>query len=121
MNRKMKVLITGSGAAAGFYAMSRARGKHINTLPYGYGIKLKRAVTVDSASEQLYCFWRNLGNLANLFDNNLLSIEVLDSKTSHWTLRAPGGIRLEWDAEMTVDRKNEMIGWRSLDGADIDN
>jgi uncharacterized membrane protein len=120
MNRKTQILIAGAGAAAGFYAMRRVRGKQINTLPYGYGIKIKKSVTVNASPEQLYSFWRNLSNLPKLFDN-VLSVEVLDPARSHWTLSVPGGMTLEWDAEITVDRKNEMIGWRSLDGADLDN
>jgi uncharacterized membrane protein len=120
MNRKTQILMAGAGVAAGFYTVRALSGKHINTLPYGYGIKLKKAVTVNRPAELLYSYWRNLTNLPMLFDN-LLSIEVMDSTRSHWVLKVPGGITLEWDAEMTVDRKNEMIGWRSLDGADLDN
>ena len=120
MNRKAQILIAGAGAAAGFYAMRRALGKQINTLPYGYGIKIKKSATINASADQLYSFWRNLSNLTKLFDN-ILSVEVLDPTRSHWTLKVPGGMTLEWDAEITVDRKNEMIGWRSLDGADLDN
>ena len=121
MNRETKWIIAGAGAAAGFYAVSRALGgKHINTLPYGYGIKMKKAVTVTCAAKHLYSYWRNLANLPKLFDN-VLSVEVFDDTHSHWTLRVPGGMNLEWDAEITIDRRDEMIGWRSLDGADIDN
>jgi uncharacterized membrane protein len=120
MNRKAQLLIAGAGATAAFYAVRSLVRKNINTLPYGYGIKLKEAVTVNCSAEQLYNYWRNLENLPKLFDN-VLFVKVLDSSRSHWTLRAPGGINLEWDAEMMIDRKNEMIGWRSLDGADIDN
>src|SRR6185295_3420190 len=120
MNRKTQVLMAGAGVAAGFYTARALRGKHINTLPYGYGIKMKKAVTVNGTADLLYNYWRNLKNLPKLFDD-LLSIEVFDSTRSHWTLKVPGGITLEWDAEITVDRKNEMIGWRSLDGADLDN
>jgi uncharacterized membrane protein len=121
MNRKMKMLITGAGAVAGLYAASRVfGGKRINTLPFGYGIKLKKAVTVNRSPEQLYTYWRDLRNLPKLFDN-VLSVEALDQNLSHWTLRVPWGLKLEWDAEITVDRRGEMIGWRSLHGADIDN
>jgi len=118
MNRKSQVLMV-SGAAAGMYAFYRASRKHINTLPYGYGIKLKKAVTIGAPAEGLYCYWRNLENLPALFDD-VLSVETIDNARSHWILKVPGG-HLEWDAEITVDRENEMIGWRSLDGADIDN
>ena len=120
MNRKTQVLIAGAGAVAGLYAARTLGGKRIHTLPYGYGLKLKKAVTINSSPERLYSHWRNLRNLPQLFDN-VLSVEPLDDMRSHWTLQVPGGITLEWDAEITVDRENEMIGWRSLDGADLDN
>ena len=121
MTRNTQMLIAGAGAAAGIYGLTRILGgKHINTLPYGYGIKLKRAVTVNASPDQLYAFWRRLENLPVFFDN-LVSVKVVDQKHSHWTLRVPGGMTLSWDAELTVDRMGEMIGWRSLGGADLDN
>jgi uncharacterized membrane protein len=120
MNRKTQFLIAGAGAVAGFYAVRALAGKHINTLPYGYGIKIKKSVTINSPAEQLYNYWRNLSNLPKLF-GNVISVQELDPIRSRWTLRVPSGMVLEWDAEMTVDRKEEMIGWRSLDGADLDN
>jgi uncharacterized membrane protein len=95
-------------------------GKHIRTLPYGYGIKLKKSVTVIAPPAPLYRYWRNLSNLSKLFDN-VISVDVIDDERSHWTMRMPGGISLRWDAEITVDRENDMIGWKSLDGADLDN
>jgi uncharacterized membrane protein len=120
MDRKTQVLIAGVGTAAGFYALRALAGKRIDTLPYGYGIKIKKAVTIDCLPEQPYNFWRNMTNLPRLFAN-VLCVEVLDQWRSHWMLKVPGGIRLEWDAEITVDRPHEMIGWRSLQGADLDN
>lgn len=120
MNRTTQVLLAGAGTAVGLYAARRAFGKTIHTLPYGYGIKLKKAVTVNGPAEHLYRYWRNLNNLPGLFEN-ILSVDVLDQTHSRWTLKVPGRRTMKWDAEITVDRVNEMIGWRSLDGADIDN
>jgi len=120
MNKKMSYLFVGAGAVTGFVLARTLAGKRIHTLPYGYGIKLKKAVTVNAPAEKLYNFWRNLSNLPKLFDN-VLSVEILDDTHSHWTLRVPGGFTLGWNAEITVDRKREMIGWRSLPGADLDN
>jgi uncharacterized membrane protein len=124
MRRRNQVLLAGAGAAAGaaagFFAVKALGRKHINTLPYGYGIKMKKAVTVYRQPRDLYNYWRNLTKVSKLFDD-VLSIDALDDSRSHWTLKVPGGIKLEWDAEITVDRKDEMIGWRSLHGADVDN
>src|SRR5215831_6338494 len=120
MNRKAQVLLAGVGTAAGIYLVKRALGKTIHTMPYGYGIKLKKSITVGGPAEKLYRYWRDLRNLPKLFEN-ILSVDVIDHTRSHWTLKAPGGMNLMWVAEITVDRENEMIGWRSLGGADIDN
>jgi uncharacterized membrane protein len=120
MNRKAQVLLAGAGTAAGIYLVKRALGKTIHTLPYGYGIKLKQSVTVGGSADRLYRYWRDLKNLPRLFEN-ILSIDEIDHTRSRWTLTAPGGINLTWVAEITVDRENDMIGWRSLGGADIDN
>src|SRR5215510_14269088 len=101
MNRKTQVLLAGAGAVAAFYALRLIGGKRINTLPYGYGIKLKRAVSINASAGRLYRYWRDVANLGKLL--NVVSAQVLDGSRSHWTLKAPGGINLEWDAEITVD------------------
>jgi len=96
------------------------REKRFQTLPYGYGIKLKRAITVDRPPEDLYLYWRSLENVAALA-GGILSVKIIDGTRSQWTLRAPGGVELRWTAEITIDRPNEMIGWRSVGRGDIDN
>src|SRR5437867_10015007 len=121
MKRNTRVILLGAGTVAGIYGLTRLfGGKHINTLPYGYGIKIKKAVTVNPPASRLYAFWRRLENLGMLSED-VLSVKVIDDRRSYWTLRVPGGVTLGWDAEITTDRKNEMIGWRSLPGADLDN
>ncbi len=46
---------------------------------------------------------------------------VKDEKHSHWIAKAPLDYSVEWDAEVTSDRENERIGWRSTEGSDIPN
>jgi uncharacterized membrane protein len=53
--------------------------------------------------------------------SNLESVEVTDDRRSHWKAKAPLGASAEWDAEMTEDRPNELIAWRSLPGATVGN
>src|SRR4051794_16753289 len=120
MNRT-QLFAAGAGVLAGLAAVKAFSGKRINTLPYGYGMKVKKTVTINCPPEQLYEFWRNLENIPKLVGNELLSVETVDHNRSHWILRAPAGMMLEWDAEITIDRDGGMIGWRSLEDADIDN
>jgi len=88
-------------------------------VPYGHGIKLKKAITVNRPANELYRHWRNIESLPNLIDN-LEAVEVEDATHSCWKISLPGGLSLSWQAEITVDREDDMIGWRSLPGSDID-
>jgi uncharacterized membrane protein len=47
--------------------------------------------------------------------------EITGDKYSHWIAKAPAGMTVEWDAEIIEDRPNQMIAWRSLEGADVDH
>src|SRR5947209_13468298 len=45
----------------------------------------------------------------------------MDNQRSHWRAKAAAGGSVEWDAEITDERVNEMIAWRSVEGSDIEN
>ena len=83
-------------------------------------IRTKRSITVNRPVEQVYSFWRNFENLPQ-FMRHLESVTVMDNNRSHWVAKAPAGKSVEWDAETTEDRPNELIAWRSLPGAGVYN
>ncbi len=82
--------------------------------------KLNMRSLFDRSAEDLYRFWRNVENLPT-FMRNLESVRVLNDGRSHWVVRAPAGKTVEWDAEIHNEIENELIAWRSLEGADINN
>ena len=84
------------------------------------GIHVESSRTIQKPAEELYRFWRNFENLPRFMDN-LDSVRVLDDKRSHWVAKAPAGRTVEWDAQIINEQENELIAWRSLDGADVDN
>jgi uncharacterized membrane protein len=83
-------------------------------------IHVTKTVTIDKPASELYSFWKNFENLPK-FMNHLESVQITGDKTSHWKAKAPLGMTVEWDAELTSDRPNERIGWMSLEGATIPN
>ena len=83
-------------------------------------IRTKKSITIQKPVEEVYAFWRNFDNLPR-FMRHLESVTVLDSRHSHWVAKAPAGASVEWDAEVTEDRPNELISWRSLEGAEVYN
>ena len=84
------------------------------------GIKVVHSVTVGKSPDELYAFWRDFTNLPQIMDH-LNSVTVQNSGRSHWVAKAPLGRTVEWDAEIINEVPGQLIAWRSLPGADVDN
>jgi uncharacterized membrane protein len=89
-------------------------------LPRDRTIRVQKSITVNRPPEELYRFWRNFENLPR-FMRHLESVQATGETRSHWRAKAPIGMRVEWDAEIINDRPSELIAWRSLEGAQVDN
>ena len=100
-----------SDAAGQFSSMlSESRGDSI----------VGRAVTINRPVEEVYSYFRDFSNLPR-FMENVVAIDVVDPTRSHWTVKAPGGGTVEWDARVTADEPNRSIAWTSEEGADVPN
>jgi uncharacterized membrane protein len=115
-------------AATGSCSVYRALG--VNTAESGdqyapgirheQGIKVRHAISIDKSPQELYDFFRNFDNLPK-FMQHLESVSPRAGDRTHWVARAPFGRFVEWDAEIINDKPGELIAWRSLPGADVDN
>jgi uncharacterized membrane protein len=103
----------------GAQQLSRMPKRSWDRAKEGQAMHVKKAITVNRSPEELYRFWRDFQNLPRFMDH-LDSVEVTDGR-SHWRAKAPAGRTVEWDAEIVEDRPNELIAWRSVDGADVPN
>ena len=83
-------------------------------------IHTTQTVTINRPPEELYRVWRRFENLPR-FMIHLESVRTTGDRRSHWTAKGPAGRTVEWDAEIVQDRPNELIAWRSLEGADVPN
>jgi uncharacterized membrane protein len=79
-----------------------------------------RAVTINRPASELFSYWRDFSNLAT-FMENVVAVDVLDAKRSHWVVKAPAGKTVEWNAVITDEREDGFIAWTSEPGADVDN
>jgi uncharacterized membrane protein len=79
-----------------------------------------RAVTINRPAAELYAYWRDFTNLASFMDN-VVSVTPIDTRRSHWVVKAPGRKTVQWTAAITEERENEMIAWASEEGADVPN
>ena len=90
------------------------------TLPYPLGIRAEAAVTVNRPRQEVYAFFRQLDQLPR-FMKHLEAVVVTDERHSRWTARGPAGKKMVWDAEIYNESPNELIAWRSLEGANVDH
>jgi uncharacterized membrane protein len=101
----------------------------------GSSMRVAQSIAINRPPEELYRFWRDFQNLPR-FMKHLESVEVhkheagksastapeqSSGERSHWVVKGPAGMTVEWDAEIIEDHPNEWIAWRSLEGADVDN
>lgn len=78
------------------------------------------SVMIARPTQELYEFWRNFENLPR-FMKHLENVQVYDPLHSHWRAKAPAGMNVEWDAEVTRDIPGQEISWRALPGSDVEN
>ena len=84
------------------------------------GVRVRKSFTVNRSPGDCYGFWRKLDNLPT-FMTHLKSVEVRDETHSRWEAKAPLGRTVAWDAEIFEDKPDELIAWKSVGDADIDN
>ncbi len=90
------------------------------SVPASHGVKIEEAITINRPAAELYQFWHRLENLPRVM-RHLESVRETGDRRSHWVAKGPAGFSVEWDAETINDRPNELIAWRSLANADVQN
>lgn len=84
-------------------------------------VEIAESVTVTTPRAEVYAFWRKLENLPR-FMHHLESVRELGDGRSRWKAKGPGPLPdVAWLAEITEERENEVLAWRSLPGADVEN
>ena len=84
------------------------------------GVRAAAAITVNRPRAEVYRHWRDLEHLPE-FMTHLRSVQADASGRSHWEATGPARSAVCWDAEIVADREGEVIAWRSVDGADVEN
>lgn len=83
-------------------------------------IRARASITVNRPPDEVYRSWHRLEELPR-FMYHLESVQKTGDGRSHWIAKGPGGATVEWDAEVVKDIPNELIGWQSVDPADVPN
>jgi uncharacterized membrane protein len=80
---------------------------------------VRESVVLELPIADVYRFWRRLDNLPRFMAHLETVTEDATAGRSHWVAAGPGGLRVEWDAEIINEVENKTLGWRSLPGSDV--
>src|SRR6185436_8030402 len=80
------------------------------------GFHVRESVRLEVPVADAYRFWRCLEKLPQ-FMTHLNRVTTMGDGRSHWEAAGPGGLTVEWDAEIINEVENEVLAWRSLPGS----
>jgi uncharacterized membrane protein len=78
-----------------------------------------RTVTIRRPRAELFAFWRDIENLAQVMENVESVQRTGGDGRAVWTIKAPAGRTVEIETEIAREVENELIEWRSVEGSDI--
>ena len=90
------------------------------TQQHDYDVHVRRSITIDKAPEDLYRAWRQPENLVR-FVAGVQAVDMVDDKRSKWTVEIPGVGLESWTSQITEDRENQLISWRTIDNPRIEH
>jgi uncharacterized membrane protein len=80
-------------------------------------IELRKTLNIAAPPEEVFAFcamWENYPR----FMAHVREVRG-EGQRSHWAVDGPGGIPVSWDADVTQFVPNEVLAWRSVEGAGI--
>jgi uncharacterized membrane protein len=83
-------------------------------------VDIQKTLYIEAPIEQVYGFWSNYENFP-LFMSHVREVEDRGQGRSHWKVRGPGGVPIEWNAVLSQQTPNEVIAWRSEAGSMLEN
>ena len=78
--------------------------------------KIEESIDVNVPVRIAYDQWTQFEEFPRFMDG-VESVEQIDDTKLHWIAKI-GGIRKEWDAEITQQEPDQRVAWKSTSGAD---
>jgi uncharacterized membrane protein len=83
-------------------------------------VDVHKTLNINAPLDMVFGFFANYGNFP-YFMSNVVQVQDSFYGRSHWVVKGPAGMQVEWDADLTRFVPNESIAWQSVEGATIAN
>jgi uncharacterized membrane protein len=134
-----RLLVTAAGGAMALYAAKRrgAVGSALGSLGLGVVmraltnveivplmglnskrniIEIEKTINIDAALDQVFTYWSHPENFPD-FMSHVQEVRRIGDGLYRWRVGGPGGIQVQWDAQITDLDFNKLLAWKSLPGA----
>jgi len=75
------------------------------------GIEVQKTITVQAPVDKVFGFWAKYENFPH-FMSRVRDVHVAGNR-SHWVVRGPAGVDVEWTSEIVRMEPDSLIEWRS--------
>lgn len=82
-------------------------------------IRVQKTITIDAPIDRVFAFWSQFENFPR-FMEHVADVRT-DGPCSHWRVKGPAGVSVEWDAELVERIENQKLVWRSLEGSSVEH
>lgn len=82
-------------------------------------VDVQKTITIDAPIQDVYAFWTAYENFPRFMSRVLEVRPSAREGQSHWVVSGPGGMPIEFDAEVTQNTPNRIFGWRTLSGSAV--
>jgi len=89
-------------------ATRRSRGRARSRI-----VDIRKTIHIAAPPERVFDLWSDCANFPH-FMRHVEEVRPLDETRSHWVVKGPAGVRLEWDAVVTGQVRPHMLAWRSV-------
>lgn len=90
-------------------ATRRSRGRRAQSRI----VDIRKTIHIAAPPERVFDLWSDCANFPH-FMRHVEEVRPLDDTRSHWVVKGPAGVRLEWDAVVTGQVRPHMLAWRSV-------
>jgi uncharacterized membrane protein len=76
--------------------------------------QIVKSIIVKKPASEIYAIWSNFENFP-YFMEYVKDVTKTSPTVSHWEVKGPLGVTVQWEAEMTRMEENKRIAWNSKD------
>ena len=77
--------------------------------------RVQESVEVEAPISEVFAYWSNFENFSN-FMQNIEEVRMTGPDRSHWKVKGPLGVSVEFDAKTTEMDPDRGINWDTIDG-----